>query len=455
MAQLISPLDAAFLYMESHETPMHVAALQIFNLPPNAPEDYLKKLVVYLRDDKDLSSPWNKKLKLSVLAKLLPSWQIDRDVDLEYHVRHLALPKPGGERELGVLISRLHSHRLTQRRPLWECHIIEGLENDRFALFIKMHHALVDGVAAMKLLTQSLSTDAETMMPAPWSLAYEPQVKSTVAKSALSGLRVQANALPESLKAFGKLGRSAMGGEDALVLPRQAPHSILNGRVSGQRRFATQQFSLDRIKCLARAAEVTVNDVILAICGGALREFLRESTNLPSRSLTAMVPVSLRRKDASSGGGNAVGSILTGLATNVADPKRRIKQIAADTVRAKAHLNALSPAAASQYCNLFIAPFVLHSATGYRGNARPYFNVTVSNVPGPIEPRYLLGSRLEACYPVSIPTHGQRLNITCTSYAGNVNFGFIACQDSLPHMQRIAVYSADALAALEGAFGLA
>ncbi len=453
MTKFMPPLDAAFLYMESHETPMHVAGLQIFSLPEKAPADFMQQLVQHLRSDTDLSSPWNQKLRKSIFAKVLPSWETDRDVDMEYHVRHLSLPQPGGERELGVLISRLHSHRLTQRRPLWECHVIEGLENNRFALFIKIHHALVDGMTAMRLLMQSLSKDAETVSPAPWSFSYQDK-KVEDPRPKISKLKSQMQALPEVAKAFGKLAKSARSNEGELIAPMLAPRSVLNTSVSGQRRFATQHFSLARIKGVARAAEVTVNDVVLALCASALRRFLKESNNLPRRSLTAMVPVSLRGKSGHEGAGNAVGAIIAGLSTDVADVKRRLQAIAADTANAKAHLGTMSAEAAGQYSNLFMLPIVLQGATGVTATTRPYFNVTVSNVPGPAEPLYLMGARLEALYPVSVPTHGQCLNITCTSYAGTLNFGFTACREALPHMQKLAVYSGEALAELEQAYGV-
>ncbi len=453
MTKFMSVLDAAFLHMESHDTPMHVAGLQIFSHPENAASDYMQKLVQHLRNVTELAAPWNQKLRRSPESKVLPSWQTDSDVDMEYHVRHLSLPQPGGERQLGELISRLHSHRLSQRRPLWECHVIEGVENNRFALFIKIHHSLVDGVTAMRLLVRALATDANTTTAAPWSASYQ-QSGGEVAEPRFKKIASQMKALPEVAKAYGKLAMSAVGSSGTLVAPMLAPRSVLNVSVSGQRRFATQHFSLGRIKAVARAAGVTVNDVVLAVCSTSLRRFLKESNNLPRRSLTAMVPVSLRGKSGGGAGGNAVGAIVASLATDVADPKRRLLNIAADTANAKAHLASMSAEAAGQYSNLFMVPVVLQAATRVAAGIRPYFNVTISNVPGPAEPLYLMGARMEAMYPVSVPTHGQCLNITCTSYAGKVNFGFTACRDALPHMQNIAVYAQDALLEIEQAYGL-
>ncbi|MGJ8686410.1 MAG: WS/DGAT/MGAT family O-acyltransferase [Spongiibacteraceae bacterium] len=451
MARILAPFDASFIHLESHNTPWHVAGLQIFTLPVNAPVDFLQSLVAHFRSDCDLSEPWNLKLNSSPLSKLVPSWVVDRDVDLDYHVRHLALPNPGGERELGALVSSLHSHGLNERRPLWECYIIEGLENNRFAIYTKIHHALADGVTAIRLMMGGLTTDVETLMPPPWSAdipqpKVEPVEANTVSK--LTSLQTAWKSSFDVTQSLGRFVYTRLRSEALQSSSFMAPSSILNQRVTAQRRFATQHMSLARVKAIARKADATVNDVVLALCSTALRRFLKESNALPSRSLTAMVPVSVRAPGDTSKG-NAVSAIMTELATDVADPLRRLEAIAERTAKGKAELNTLSASTAAHVGTMLMAPVILQLATGLSGRVRPYFNVTVSNVPGPIEPRYLMGARMEALYPVSIATHGQSLNITCTSYAGTLNFGFLACRDALPHMQRIAVYTGEALDELE------
>src|ERR1043166_3415692 len=174
----MNPLDASWLSVESHETPMHVGNLQIFSLPEDADEDFLRGLVAQMKEARDFAPPWNLKLPGPVIGKFALYWKTDNDVDLDYHVRHSALPRPGGERELGVLISRLHSHPLDFNRPLWECHVIEGLEDDRWALYTKMHHSLIAGVSGMRLLQRTLSTDPNDVdMPPPWTV--KPARRST------------------------------------------------------------------------------------------------------------------------------------------------------------------------------------------------------------------------------------------------------------------------------------
>jgi WS/DGAT/MGAT family acyltransferase len=194
-----------------------------------------------------------------------------------------------------------------------------------------------------------------------------------------------------------------------------------------------------------------VNDIILALSGAALRRFLLDLNELPDEPLVAMLPVNVRPKDDPGGGGNAVGAILASLATHVADPAERLRAIVASSKSAKKQLAGMSRSAIIQYSALLHTPFGLQAFKPIAGKLRPTFNVVVSNVPGPEKPLYFRGSRLEAIYPMSIPVHGLALNITCTSYAETLNFGFIGCRETLPHMQRLAVYCGEALAELEAA----
>jgi diacylglycerol O-acyltransferase / wax synthase len=208
---------------------------------------------------------------------------------------------------------------------------------------------------------------------------------------------------------------------------------------------------VDRLKKLAAKAKGTLNDVVLAICASALRKFLLEQNALPTKPLVAMLPVNVRAKDDPGGSGNAVGAILASLATDEPDPAERIRIIIGSTTRAKEQLQGMSQAAIVQYGMLVMAPLMLSLVPGAVGRVRPAFNVVISNVPGPEVPLYFRGYRLEATYPLSIPFHGYALNITVQSYAGTLNFGFIGCRDTLPHLQRLAVYCGEAVDELEEA----
>jgi WS/DGAT/MGAT family acyltransferase len=458
----LNPLDAAWIMTEARATPNHVGGLLIFKLPEDAPRDFLRKLMHDFRTYRGFSAPWNRRLKYAFNLNPVPEWVEDEDIDLEYHVRHAALPWPGGERELGELVGRLQSTPLDLSRPPWECTIIEGLEQHRFALFVKMHHSLIDGISGMRMLQQAMSADPKKSLALPpfWSSGEGRPAQSqrhdsaptmaNVMAAAAQALRGQLKSAPQLLAAFGKMLRRVGERGDGMALPFDAPLSVLNGRVREKRRFATQQFPMARLRALADAAGCTLNDVVLALCGGSLRRFLLERDSLPEKSLTAGIPVSVRPKD-DQGTGNAISFIVATLGTDIADAAERLEAIRASVRHAKAHVQSLPRQAMMQYTVLLMAPTIVTLLSGIGGRTRPMFNVTISNVPGPDKPMYFRGARLEAIYPASIVTHGQALNITCESYAGTMNFGFTGCHSSVPSLQKLAVYTAEAMAELEAA----
>lgn len=458
----LNALDAAWLFTESRATPNHVGGLLVFRLPEGAPRDFLRSMRMDFRQFKEFAAPWNRRLKYPLTKNPFPVWVEDRDIDLEYHVQHSALPWPGGERELGELVARLQSQPLDLSRPPWECNIIEGLEGGRFALFVKMHHSLIDGVSGMMLLQRAMSADAKKSVKLPpfWAAGSEARTGArraslaptfaNAAAAAAEALRGQAQSVPQMLAAFAKMLQRVGDPREGMVVPFDSPRSVLNGRVREKRRFATQQFSMERLRTLAAAAGCTLNDIVLALCAGALRRFLEERGELPDKPLTTGIPVSVRPKD-DEGGGNAITFIVASLATDVADARERLDAIRASVQHAKAHVQSLPRQAMLQYTVVLMAPTIITLLSGIGGRTRPMFNITISNVPGPDKPLYFRGAELLAIYPASIVTHGQALNITCESYAGAMNFGFTGCHSSLPSLQRLAVYAGEALAELEAA----
>lgn len=460
----LKPLDAAWLYVDSVDTPMQVACLAIFSLPQDAPDDFIKDLFIHLRSVPSFAPPFNLKLRSPKMKVLMPAWVEDDNIDLDYHLRHSALPKPGGERELGVLISRLHSHPMDFNRPLWECHIIEGLEGNRFALYMKMHHSLVDGIGGMRMLQRMLSPDPQARkQPPPWSVgagggrrraAEEGQGFDAQLRKLADAARAQLEIAPAVAKALGHVVRESVQRHDPQEgLPFAGPRSVLNARVSAQRRFATQHYDLERVKRVAKAADATLNDVFLALCAAALRRYLLEINALPDKPLTAGVPVSVRPAD-DDNAGNAISFIIANLNTGIDDPLERLQAIRESARLAKEHLQSLPKAGIDSYTMIFMAPFILQLLAGLGGKARPMFNVTISNVPGPKHPLYFNGARMEQMYPVSLLSHGQALNITSVSYDGQFNIGYTGCRDALPSMQRLAVYTGEALEELEERLGV-
>jgi WS/DGAT/MGAT family acyltransferase len=451
LPSLVSPADAAFLLPETRDQPMHVGSLQLFRPPPGSDVHDLAEIYQAAIATPEIAPLFRKRLTRGVGTLGQWAWE-DDEVDLEHHVRHSSLPKPGRMRELLALCSRLHGALLDRQRPLWEMHLIEGLEDGRFAVYTKIHHTLLDGVSGLRLLERSLSTDPEARdTPMPFGARPRGGKKGggvDVGGLVSGGLHAALDAVTLGPK-VGKLVEQSIRHEGA-VLPGQAPRSILNVPISGSRRFAGDAWELERIRAVAKSAEATINDVVLAMSSGALRDYLRGMDALPDESLIAMTPVSLRTDDSAEG--NAVGAILCSLGTHLDDPEERLLHIRDSTRHAKASLRGLSQLQVTALSAGIMSPLVLNSFFGVPPFLRPPFNVIISNVPGPKQPLYWNGARLDGMYPLSIPTSGQALNITCTSYDTDLQFGLTGCRRTLPHLQSMLVGLDDALTGLEKAF---
>ncbi|MAL97900.1 WS/DGAT/MGAT family O-acyltransferase [Hydrocarboniclastica marina] len=453
----LSPVDQLFLWLEKRQQPMHVAGLQLFSFPEDAPDDYVGKLAESLRSYTEVAAPLDQRL----LSRFGQNYWVHDDLfDLEHHFSHEALPRPGRIRELLGLVSAHHSHLMDRERPLWECHLIEGLDNRRFAYYIKAHHSFVDGISAMRLAQDCLSTDpARRDLPPIWA---QPSKRSS-GGSGLGALDV-IGSLSHLISQTGRqLGTIPTVARELLRTvyrasrhPRyhslfHAPQSPLNQSITGSRRFAAQSYSLDRIRAVGKACNATINDIILAMCGGALRDYLAGLGALPDKPLIAMVPMSLRQDD--SAGGNQVGMILTSLATHLADPEARLLAIQKSIHTAKARYAGMTADEILNYTALALAPAGFHLLTGLAPRWQT-FNVVISNVPGPREPLYWNGARLEGMYPVSIVLDRMALNMTLTSYVDHIEFGLTGCRRTLPSLQRLLDHLENALVQLEIAAGL-
>ena len=458
MPTLMSPTSSLFLVPESRDQPMHVGGLQLFRPPEGAGPDYLGDLYREALEQADDVSPlFRRRPYRGWRTAGQWAWVDDDGIDLEHQIRHSALPRPGRVRELLALTSRLHSSLLDRHHPLWETHLIEGLEDGRFAVYSKMHHSLIDGVSALRLLERTLSTDPDARdVPMPFSnrVARRPRrdggddgsLASKVVNAGVSAVTDAVGLTPRLLK----LAMDSFG-DGGAVVPGQAPRSMLNVPITGSRRFAADWWDLARMKAVGKAADATLNDVVLAMSAGALRQYMLAHDALPDAPLVAMTPVSLRGEDDDDAGGVNVGAILCSLATDVADPGERLLAIRASSRDAKAAMAGLSQLQATALSAAMLAPLLLEQ-TPVSGLVRPPFNIVISNVPGPREPLYWNGARLDGMYPLSIPLNGQALNITVTSYAGRAQFGLTGCRRTLPHMQRLLAGLEESLVAIEKAF---
>lgn len=450
-------MDGMFLLADTRETPMHVGGLQVFEVPPRAPPHFVAKLFARLRMFPVTVPPLNYRLTVGVAGTVMPSWEVVEDVDLDYHVRHSALPSPGGERELGMLVSRLHSTRLDLSRPLWEYHLIEGLAGRRFAVYTKLHHAMVDGAGAMRLV--NLATDrAASFGPPFWADESKRPLDSPLRSNSLleslsATIEDEVKSLPSLARGLATTARAALGvgAEPDLTSIAEAPRTLLNVRVGAQRRVATYSVSLQRLKAIGAVAGGTINDIVLAACSGALRRYLAERDALPEHTLIAAVPMALSH-DAGAAAGNAVSALNARLGTDIEDVRQRFETICRSTAAGKAQLKNMTPTAAMHFVTLLSTPLLLTWLPGVDKLIGPQSNLIISNLPGSREPLYFHGAKMVAHYPVSQVGHGMALNITVLSYAGGLYFGFVACADGVPSVQRLAIHMEAAMAELEATF---
>ncbi len=453
---LMSPVDSMFLLMESREHPMHVGGLSLFTPPKGGGPDLARSMYRDLSDVEAIRPLFRRKPQ-QLLSSFAPVvWATDKNVDLDYHVRLSALPRPGRVRDLLELTSRLHGTLLDRHRPLWEVHVIEGLADGRVAVYMKTHHALIDGVTASRVWYRSLSSDPQGQFVPGWA-----QTQSTKSRPASNGgfdpmgmlgatartLRDVAGIAPATLTSAYQAFN-----DNAAAVPFQAPKSMFNVPITGARRFAAQAWPISRLRAVSKDAGVTVNDTVLAMSAGALRRYLLEQNALPDEPLIAMVPVSLRGEG--EGEGNAVGAVLCNLGTELTDTAERLVRVHNSMRHSKNVLSGLSSLQSMAVSILNVAGLALTPVPGLLDRVTgPPFNIVISNVPGPNKPMYWNGARLENMYPVSIPVDGQALNITVTSYADSMQFGLVGCRRSVPSLQRMLVHLEDALAELEEATG--
>jgi WS/DGAT/MGAT family acyltransferase len=463
MTTFVSPMDSIYLWGESGANPAHVIALQLFAPPASGGPNVIERLYGEMTDPSRVKPEFRRRPHRSLGTAGQYTWVDDDELDMTVQVRRVGLPAPGRIRELLEYVSSFHAVRLDRDRPLWEAHLVEGLSDGRFALCTKMHHALFDGVTMGRHLLGGLSGDPDDRTgTAPWIIPAQtrdgrPRSRTSVSsllRRAWTAIEVPAK-LAGSTKALVQAGVSVARDGDVAV-PFSAPMTIFNGTVSSARRFAGQQWPTERLRAISRAAEVSTNDVALALCAGALRTYLLEQEALPDSSLVAMVPMSFRPRtdDGSQKAGNNWGAVLCPLGTDVADPMTRLRNISRSMSRNKALMSELDSNSAALLSAANLGGVVLNMVPGLPLPPRPPFNLIISNVPAGTRTLYLDGCRLTDAYPVSVVSNGQALNITLVSYAGQTAFGITGCRRSVPHLQHLLKYLDAAFVEFEEALGL-
>jgi diacylglycerol O-acyltransferase / wax synthase len=465
--QQLTGLDASFLALETANTTGHVGGLCLLD-PADVPEPLtLARLTEVLAERLPLVPVLRRKLLNAPFGLDQPYWVDDADFDIEYHVREIALPAPGSDGQLAEQVSRLHARPLDRSRPLWEIYLITGLAGERAALYTKIHHAAIDGASGAELLTVLLDlvpAGRELPPAGPFRPVSPPGFPTLAARTAarlawrpVETVRV-ANGLIRVLPTLaptvstlvgGILGLNRGDGEVIATRPGRAPATPFNKPITPHRRFAFRSVGLDQVKRVKNAFGVSVNDVVMAMCAGALRRWLAGHDALPAQPLVAMIPVSVRDPASRGALGNKVSAMLATLPTHVADPGFRLEIVHSATKLAKARHAAIPqglvdqisdfapPALTARAARVVFATGVLHRL--------PPFNLCISNVPGPNVPAYLCGARLLAHYPLSVITDGQGLNITVIGYLGQLHFGLVACRELVPDIDALAGYLAGEL----------
>ncbi len=483
----LSGVDVSFLNMETPSVFGHVSSLNLYD-PTSAPGggglEATKRLILERIDD---LAPFRRRLVEVPFGLDMPYWVEDPDFDIDYHVRHHAVPPPGTPEQLGEVVSRIIARPLDRKRPLWELYVIEGVDGGKMiAQLTKIHHATIDGASGALMLSSILDTDPDFRpvgVPAPWEAERIPSDQELLGRTALEyirrpekfvrlsirsmrevadatqsgGLRAMADLIAQPMPGpLGKIMRTrlrAQHGEEVdmppPLPPTQAPRTPWNRPITPHRRFAFTTIPLEEARNVRRAHGCTFNDVVMALCSGAIRRYLIEHDALPAEPLIAMVPVSVRTGNETEMYQNRVSGVLANLATDEADPVKRLRAVSRSMTSAKKDLAAI-PAEALQDFTQFAPPAVaaramrMYSRLRIADRMNPPFNLIISNVPGPSAPLYSAGARLEHFYPVSAVADGQGLNMTVQSYNGNLDFGFVACRDLVPDLWTLTDYLQEA-----------
>ena len=451
----MAPLDAMWRVMETHETPMHVGVLAQFKIPPRAAEGYMEELAEYLRSFNRPVYPWNQ--RWSAGPDFVARFEKIRDFDIEEHFRHHALPKPGGERQLGRLVSRLHSIALGPNSALWEIHLIEGLEAHRFAVYLKVHRALARGITAVPLLMSFLGDNPRKRKIKPfWTIAHTPD-QASGEEEYVSWHSQGANDLLRSTTRIGRdLFRSVQNPREAasFLLPGKTPRSTLNRKINHQRRIATQQFGIQRLTRLAEAADSCIEDILMYLCGTALRRFFMEYNALPTESLIAGVPVELH-DEGELGPSNAIAGLRLSLNTHLGDAQERLEAIKGSMRSLREEVESLPHHAVAPYTFTRSLPIYGSQLPVVGSLVPPLFNLSISGiVAGPKHPVFLRGARLEALYSLNVLMQHSALSIDVIRYGDTLNVALTGARDTLPRLQRIAVYMGRALDDLEKLYTL-
>ncbi len=488
--KFLSALDALFLHLETPEQPMHVGGLNTLKLPDRYKGDFYKDVVEHFASRLHFAPLFRRKLATMPLGVSNPAWTIDKDLDLAWHIQKVKLPKPGGMKQLNAFVAKAHAELLTRDRPLWRAYVIEGLADGQAAFYAKFHHAALDGQGGVALAKAILDLEAKPLRGtasdsargvsqssnriASRATSKKPQGKPSTGAMLAASFRGLLGQYAALVRAAPKITNSVSdvisqrlkGGDpktvastlDGLITGLKGgylgtvkglvgPKTRMNVAISDKRAFATLSLPLHEVKRIGKAAGGSLNDAVLAIVSGGLRSFLESHGELPKKSLICAMPVSLRSEPHQGPGEieNQSSMVLTTLASDIANPLKRLQAIIEGTQRAKQLSSAMKSGMPTDIPSLGIPWLMtgltkLYTATKIANHLPPIANVVVSNVPGPPIALFMAGAQLSSYYPVSIVVHGIALNITLQSYHGQLYFGLIACAKAVPDVAKLAIF---------------
>ena len=452
--QQLSGLDASFLYLETPNAPMHVGGFAIYD-PSTVPGGKTLRFTEILKNIErrlHLARAFRQKVVNVPMNLDHPWWVEDASFDIEYHVRHIALPKPGDWRQLCIQAARLHSRPLDLARPLWELYVIEGLDGidglpqGSFATLFKIHHAAIDGVTGAEIITALHDLEPEPKSvpkpekswkpeadPHPWELLARAGWNAAVRPFGFAELTMRT--IPAMARLTTEFSARRLRPER---LPGEVPRTRFNGTVSPHRVVEGRAFDLGEIRKIKnRVEDATVNDVVLAICGGALARYLRAKGELSEKPLVAMAPISVRTEEERGKGGNRVSAMAVGLGTHLDDPLERLRSVHQGAVESKALTNAIGARLMTDYSQFIPSATAgvaarLYSRLGLANRVQPFFNTVVTNVPGPQMPLYSHGARLVAQYGMGPVGDGVGLIHPVFSYCGQITIAATACREMMP-----------------------
>lgn len=432
--RIVHPIDYIFFNLEKERQPIHLAGLLVFDLPQDAASDFVENIAQgFLTGDFPIVAPFNEQLEGLF-------WKETKNINIHQHFKHIKLVEPNNHlNDVTALISQWHAEKLPKDRPMWRCYLIEGLAKNQFAIYLQVHHSKVDGIAGTRLIHRALAKNKDDKNIVPlWSSSHLQQPSKNKDKLKLSWSQTIKNILKSSYK----IGREIIYNikhrhrTEGHVATFDAPTTLFNKKISGKRKYVAQSYDIRRLRRIADHFQVTVNDVILALCSSSLRNYLLKHGQLPKKPLVSFVPASMRNDDQAVG--NRITVILASLATHIDDPVARLKEIQKTMDYSKRRFSNMTKNEVLLYSALVCALPGLQVLSGKFLNHQS-FNVVISSLITAKETLYLNGAKLSALYPTSVLFDGQALNMTMGTYLDQIDIGLLVCAEAIPDVEDLLV----------------